>query len=110
MYGQASFSFPAGLAVDTQGNVYVADTYANTIRLIRSASPPLPWLHMAAARGQLVISWPTSASGFFLEASGALTPGSEWIPVTGEAEVLGCNYVVSYPLDAPAAFFRLHQR
>jgi len=109
-YGNASFSYPSGLAVDTQGNLYVTDTYANTIRLIRTPGPQLPLLHMAVAQGQLLLSWPTSAIGFLLETRSALSPGSEWVPVTGEANVFGCNYVVSYPLDAPAAFFRLHRR
>jgi DNA-binding beta-propeller fold protein YncE len=38
----ARFSFPTGLAVDPSGVVYVADTYANTVRMIRSAGPSTP--------------------------------------------------------------------
>ncbi len=33
----ASFSYPSGVAVDTSGNVYVADSYNHTIRKITSA-------------------------------------------------------------------------
>ena len=34
---QARFDYPRGMAVDSQGNVYVADTYSNTIRKVTSS-------------------------------------------------------------------------
>ena len=36
----ALFNYPEGIAVDDAGNVYVADTYNNTIRLGQLAPPP----------------------------------------------------------------------
>jgi sugar lactone lactonase YvrE len=100
---------PSGLAVDGQGNVYVADSYANTIRLIQTGLAPLPFLRMAAAGDQLVLSWTASAEGYVLERSSVLSGEIEWTPVVSEASVIGCNFVVTVPIDAPAAFFRLHR-
>jgi hypothetical protein len=104
------FSYPAGVAVDSQGTVYVADTAANAIRIIRSGPTPPPSLQMSVVAGQLILSWPTSATGFVLEARSALSPDSLWSPVNNQVGTFGCSFVVTNSMDAPASFFRLHKQ
>ena len=106
----ALFSFPTAVAVDDTGLVYVADTYANTIRLIRSAPPQAPVLRLSLVAGQLILSWTSSATGFALETRGALSPEGSWVPVTSPVGVFGCSFVVTNSLASPSGFFRLHKR
>jgi len=72
--GAALFSFPTGLAVDTSGVVYVADTPANTVRIVRSAAPQGPVLRMKVVAGLVTVCWPSSATGFILESRSDLSP------------------------------------
>jgi hypothetical protein len=44
----AQFNWPQGVAVDGAGNVYVADTLNNTIRLGRPACPDAPTIDLAS--------------------------------------------------------------
>ena len=46
----ARFQSPGGIAVDTSGNVYVADTGNNTIRRSRAAARSAPWPGWRASR------------------------------------------------------------
>ena len=108
--GAALFSFPSGLAVDTAGVVYVADTSANTIRIIRSAAPQAPMLRMKIVAGQVMVCWPSSATGFILESRSDLSPDSLWTPVGSTPLIQGCNFVVTTTLQSLAAFFRLQHQ
>jgi hypothetical protein len=105
---QALFSFPTALAVDARGIVYVADTDANTIRLIRSAVPQFPTLSMSFVAGQIILSWPASDANYVLETRSDLSPSGSWKAVVSEPAVVGCSFVVTNDLQNPAAFFRLH--
>jgi sugar lactone lactonase YvrE len=110
MTGAALFSFPTGLAVDTAGVVYVADTSANTIRIIRSAAPQGPVLRMKIVADQVMVCWPSSATGFSLQSRSDLSPDSPWTPVGATPVIEGCNFVVTTTLQSPAAFFRLQHQ
>lgn len=65
---RASLSNPTGLALDTNGNLYVADAANNVIRLLTPTAP-------AVSKGGVI-----SASGF--GAFSAVAPGS-WIEIYG---------------------------
>ncbi|HLH57433.1 MAG TPA: hypothetical protein VKY92_27890, partial [Verrucomicrobiae bacterium] len=106
----ATFSFPAAVAVDGLGMLYVADTVAETIRLIRAAPPQPPVLHIRAIRDQLVLSWPASAAGFVLETAQDISAAGRWEPVLGAPTAFGCNLFWTNQLPGKLGFFRLHQK
>ena len=103
----ALFGFPVGLAVDLSGVVYVADSDANTIRMIRTAAPQPSMLRIKIVAGMVKVSWPASAAGLILEWRSDLSPNGSWAPVQITPVVEGCNVVVTTTLQTPAAFFRL---
>jgi len=74
--------------------------------LDRDAPPPS--LRIAQAAADAIVSWPTNASGFLLEAS-TMIPATNWLPETSVRAVMGSDYTVT---NAPAAtnrFFRLKE-
>jgi hypothetical protein len=55
----------------------------------------------------LVISWPTNATGFSLEQSDTLAPAANWSVATNAPVVVGDQNVVTVPVDSGMKFFRL---
>ena len=68
-----------------------------------------PPLFFAAARTNIVISWPVSATNFVLQATPSLSPPIRWETVTNPVESASVRLSVSLPLDQPTRFFRLRQ-
>ena len=108
--GNARFTYPTGVAIDNQGTHYVADTLAHTIRLIRSVLPDPPQLRMSVVAGQLIVSWPASATGFVLETSSGLAAGSAWCAFTGEVAISSSTYWATNRMDTSLGLFRLHRQ
>jgi len=104
----ALFSFPQSLALDAAGNLFVADTLNNTVRLGRIASTALPLLRITRSGNQVVLSWPTSAAGFVLETADHLGPGAAWTPAAGAVVAAGFDYTLTTAINPNAAFYRLH--
>lgn len=102
--GAARFYFPAGIASDGAGWLYVADSANNTIRTTRVVPPTLQYLALGS---QVVLSWPVSAEGFVLEQSAVLGAGAAWSPVMSGITVLADNLVLTNLLTGPA-YYRLH--
>jgi sugar lactone lactonase YvrE len=100
----AQFYFPAAIAFDNAGYLYVADTANNIIRTTRIISP---LLQFALIGNQIVLSWPTSADGFVLEQSPTLGPSANWSPITNNIFALADIFVSTNNL-AESAYFRLH--
>ena len=100
----ARFYFPAGVALDSAGYLYVADGANNLVRTTRVVPPTL---QSTASGDQIVLSWPVSSDGFTLEASSSLGPAAEWQPVTSGVVTLGDNFVyTNNPVGL--SFYRLH--
>lgn len=104
--GAAQFSFPAGLALDSAGYLYIADAGNHLIRTTRVVPPTL---QSATAQNQFVLIWPTSAEDFVLESSPLLGDFAVWTAVTNGIANLGDNFGRTNSLDQPTAFYRLHK-
>jgi sugar lactone lactonase YvrE len=102
----AQFYFPAGVALDGAGYLYLADSGNNSIRTTRVVSPVLQF---SVAPNQLVLSWPAYLSDFVLETAGALSPGALWTPLTNGITTAGNNRVLTNNVGGTAAFYRLHK-
>jgi len=99
----AQFYFPAGIALDSAGYLYVADNgnnMARTTRLVR------PTLQFAQAAGALILSWPISSEEFSLWQSPAVGPSSTWSVATNGVVRTGDNFVRTNAM-AGTAFYRL---
>src|SRR5207248_2771263 len=96
-----------GVAVDSSGNVYVADTDSQSIRKGVLASLTLPSLSGTQANNQIVFAWPTNYAGFALQSSTDLNSASNWTNITSNPPVLGSQFVVTNPISGGAKFFRL---
>jgi O-glycosyl hydrolase len=67
-----------------------------------------PTLSVTKQAGNVVISWPTNATGFALEYSTDLTT-TNWNPVSPDPMILGSLNVVTNGMTNPATFFRLYK-
>ncbi len=99
----ARFYFPAGVAVDGLGYVYVADMANNMARTTRVVPPTLQFITVG---NQLVLSWPVSAEGFVLEQSATMGSSAAWLPATNGVAALGDNFVRTNSLMG-TAYYRL---
>jgi hypothetical protein len=88
------------IAVDTFGG------QTGMIRLSLTAELELPSLRMSLSGQNLVLSWPTNATGFNLEASASLGTAA-WSPVPLGAVITGENYSLKLPLSGSNQFYRL---
>jgi secreted PhoX family phosphatase len=101
----ARFESVQAIAVDADGNLYVADAYACTIRFGRF----IPQLGVTVSGTQLVLSWPVAASNYVLETSSTLLSGNSWTPVASAPVLLGDTLRITNLVEAPTAFFRLRR-
>ena len=105
----AMFNKPWGIAVNSAGTLFVADSFNNTIRMgVPIVSTP-PTLQILSAGGLIVISWPSTATNYTLETSGTVNAVAPWTPLTSGISVSGTHCVLTNSPGAGTAFYRLHQ-
>jgi DNA-binding beta-propeller fold protein YncE len=105
----AGFNNPFGVAVDSAGNLYVADTYSNTIRKgfpASSAAPMLQAPSLNAGQFGFGITGLTNLA-VNIESSGDL---SQWQVIGTCTLEGGTNYFVSPNPPQGAQFYRAHVR
>ncbi len=102
--GNARFEFPTGLASDSAGYLYVADSGNSEVRTTRVVPPTLSY---SVSPSGPAISWPVSASAFTLERAESLAPGAVWVPQTNGIVTSGDEFVVALGVTNNA-FYRLH--
>jgi sugar lactone lactonase YvrE len=110
--GAARFFVPSAVAVDSAGNLYVADGGNNSIRkgtpAVITFGPARPRLRIELSGKNLVLSWSTSAAGFVLESSELLSPVI-WTPVSPAPTVVGESYAATLPVSSGSKFYRLRK-
>ena len=103
----ARFFYPSGVATDSSGNVYVADTLNNTIRKGFLPPPQLTILLSGVPPSGIVLTWPTNAAGFTLQSTTNLVSPVFWSTNSPAPVVIGGQNTVTNPITGPQQFFRL---
>jgi hypothetical protein len=98
----ARFDLPGGIALDSQGKLYIADTGNNTIRSGVSVTESVS-LQISQSTNEIIVSWPVSATGYSLQTS------TDLINWTLVASVSGSEYVISNSTATATVFYRLYK-
>jgi sugar lactone lactonase YvrE len=101
----ARFYEPWGIKVDSAGNLFVVDWHNSTIRM----GVPGPAMQITLAGGQAIITWPSSATNYVLEASGDVGPAATWTSLTNGITTVGLHFVFTNDLSGAATFYRLRK-
>jgi hypothetical protein len=67
----------------------------------------VPSLAIMRSGATAIISWPASATGFWLEEANGLSPPSSWVPMTNSPLVAGDRKFVTNALSDTTKFYRL---
>ncbi|MDB6058661.1 MAG: repeat containing protein [Verrucomicrobiales bacterium] len=94
--------FASGLALDSNGLLYLADTGNNTIR-ISSLVPP----RIHATGGAASLSWPISAPNYWVQTTSNVTDVTSWTTIAGPAAIVGDRFVITNNSVSTPAFYRL---
>src|SRR5438552_3148105 len=105
----ARFYGPAGVATDSSGNVYVADSSNNTIRKGFLPPPQLTILLSGVPPSRIVLTWPTNAAGFTLQSATNLVSPAVWSTNSPAPVVVNGQNAVTNPITGTRQFFRLSQ-
>jgi hypothetical protein len=112
--GVATFT---GLSIDTVGTGYTLTATGNSVDTtpgtvvssgfnITAAVQSAPNPSIVLSGGAILMTWPTSATGFNLQSSPVLGPSAVWTIVTGQIAIGGQNIVTIIP-SGTSQFFRL---
>jgi hypothetical protein len=97
--------FPAAIAIDTTGLLYIADSGNNTIR-ISSFVPPR--IHaISGGTGTNLVSWRSSAQNYSVETTTNVIDPTSWTLVTDPAVTISDRFVITNSPTATPAFYRL---
>ncbi len=66
-----------------------------------------PWLKIAPAGANVILTWPALAANYQLEKTTSLSATSTWNAVTNVPDVNGTTNVLTLPTTNGSAFFRL---
>jgi hypothetical protein len=67
-------------------------------------------LEVSASNSLVILTWPASATNYFLETSGAVAAGALWTPLTNNIVTVSNSFRLTLSPTNSAAFFRLHRQ
>jgi len=102
----ANFQVPYGITIDANGNLYVADTFNQTIRVAHVAQVTIPPMTLTLSNGLANVSWPVPIQPFRLQGTASLSPVN-WTNVSGTPTVISNHNHLSNTTKASGGFFRL---
>ncbi len=100
----AHFAGPSGIAVNTNGWLYVADAGNNRI----SCGIAVPNLSIFASGNGIVLKWPSATPRFVLQESSHLSHSKVWSNAGYSISDNGTNRSITIPSPATNGFFRLN--
>ena len=106
----ARFNKPWGVAVDRDGNLFIADYGNHTIRKGTPITALQPSLGILMTSSEVVLSWPASATNYVLETTGRLVPPVTWTALTNGVVASGDTRLMTNGLAGTAAYYRLHRQ
>jgi uncharacterized repeat protein (TIGR03803 family) len=107
-------SNPAG-GLTLSGNTLYGTTYSGgaftngTIFSLALAAVSLPELTIVASGNNVVLTWPSEATGFILQSTTNLVSPSVWTAVPTPPVVVNGQNTVTNPISGTEQFFRLSQ-
>jgi hypothetical protein len=104
----ALFWNPMGIAADNSGNIYIADSRNNTVRIGSFASVFVPKMHTTYANKQMVVSWPIATKPFALQTTTDLLSG-DWTPTSSTPLIYNGQKYFTNTVVGKAMFYRLRQ-
>ena len=101
----ANISLPAG---DLGEGIYAATVFSLMVTNTSSVTGPPVYLAIKPANpGNVVVSWPSSATGYNLQVNTNLTALGSWSNILSGINTVGGNFVFTNPVTGRANFFRL---
>ncbi|EEF58204.1 NHL repeat containing protein [Pedosphaera parvula] len=105
---KAAFVNPVSVALDKNGNLYVADHSYNTVRCGWVESMASPTLQISSLPNKAVLKWEPWAPRYVVETNSSLLPGSAWGVLTNAPGILGNQFAVTNSVNGAPVFYRLH--
>lgn len=103
----AHFFRPWGIAIDQQKRLFVVDHSNNSIREGVPALSAAPILRISRPGGQVLLSWPLSASNFGVESSSAISSSATWTRMTNGIVIAGNSFWLTNTANGSQTFYRL---
>jgi hypothetical protein len=93
-----------------QYSVLVSNSTTNVLSSAAQVTVVAPTLQLSLTGDNVLLWWPTNASGFGLESSGNLSGSLAWTRYTGPIRVIGDQNVVAADAVNASQFFRLRKQ
>ena len=81
-------------------------TFLVTVNPLISSNAPILRIDLAGGN-QVAVSWPTGATGYFLQCRASLSASDSWVAVTNKPVGIGDRYWVTNALIGNSKFYRL---
>jgi len=120
--GSSDYEYSYGLAVDPAGNCYLSGSFTSpqlafggftlvnrgqSDAFLASFETTTPRLGIGLVTNAVRLSWPASATNFFLESATNLSPAVVWSSHPATPILVGPSNVVTVRADEPMKLYRL---